>query len=245
VDNITALRLGLAIGAAGTATSLLLFALLRVSTVPREQPAEGPSPVGFRKPVLSAEDLKALRVVALIGLWMLGPALVAQFFNLYFFRTFALPVERVGLVIGVAHAATALVVVLSGELALRLGASRVLAGWLFLLGPTLLLLPVVGLYLAVLLYFIQGLSQPSANPLIDQMLMEGAAPERRGTISSWRNVAADASAIAGASLGGWIVTVGSFPALFVTAGLVGMAATIPLTSGLRNYQRSLADVAAG
>jgi predicted MFS family arabinose efflux permease len=91
-----------------------------------------------------------------------------------------------------------------------------------------------------MLYFLQGLSQPSANPLIDQMLMEGAAPERRGTISSWRNVAADASAIAGASLGGWVLTAGSFGALFVTAGLVGMVATVPLTAGLRNLQRSLA-----
>jgi MFS family permease len=244
VDPLTALRIGLAIGAVGTASSLLLFAMLHVSVDPRPASAGDAPTIRVRKPVLNGDDIRALRVVALIGCWMLGPALVAQFFNLYFFKAFGLPVDRVGIVIGVSHVVIALVVVLSGELALRLGASRVLAGWLFFLGPVLLLLPAVGLYPAVLLYFLQGLSQPSANPLIDQMLMEGVAPERRGAISSWRNVAADASAIAGASLGGWILTVGSFPALFITAGLVGMVATLPLTAGLRNLQRSLADVPA-
>jgi len=233
VDSITAVRLGLAIGAAGTASSLVLFALVRL----RPPVAGGPRPRTVLLP-----DSRSLAVVALIALWMLGPALPAQFFNLFFYRTFAVPVERIGFLFGVAHAATALLVLGSGELAVRAGPTRLLGGWLVLFAPAILLMPFAGLYGAAILYFLQGLSQPSANPLIDQLLMEGVPAERRGLLASWRNVAADVSAIAGASLAGWIVTDRSFTSVFLLAGVISLVATFPLTIRLKRFPGSYVPV---
>ncbi|MBI4503410.1 MAG: MFS transporter [Gemmatimonadetes bacterium] len=235
VEPLTALRGGLAIGALGTVVSLILFALLRLpggeasDTIERTRAGVGAATV-LSPP---AAHLRMLTVVGLIGVWMLAPALVAPFFNLYFFKTFSLSMDRIGMIFGVVHGLWALIVLASGELATRYGVSRVVAGWLFLLGPALVLLPIAGAGVALALYFLQGLAQPAANPLIDQILMERSAPERRGSISSWRNVAADGSAIAGASLGGWVLATGSFSALFVTAGIIGAAAALPLAAGLR------------
>jgi predicted MFS family arabinose efflux permease len=92
--------------------------------------------------------------------------------------------------------------------------------------------------LALVLFLVQGLAQPAANPGVDQMLMEGVLPARRGVISSWRNIAADVSAIAGATIGGWLLEKGSFSVLFVTAGSVGLLAAVPLVARLYQLRRT-------
>src|SRR5216684_4470616 len=56
--------------------------------------------------------------------------------------------------------------------------------------------------LAIVLYLLQGLIAPVTNPLIDQWLLGQTPRERMSAVSSWRQVAADASAMVGASVGG-------------------------------------------
>jgi MFS family permease len=239
VDPLTALRMGLGLGAACTAVSLGLYVLLRLPAT-REDPTKASSAGSTTPeppPLAPASHARMLATVTLVGVWMLGPALVAAFFNLYFFKTFALPVDRIGVIFGLANGGWALAVLLSGEVATRRGLSRMVTAWLFLFGPSVLL-PLAGSGAALALFFAQGLAQPAANPLIDQILMERSVPQRRGSVSSWRNVAADASAVAGASLGGWVLAHGSFATLFVIAGLVGVAAAVPLTTALRKLQAS-------
>ncbi len=239
VDATTALRLGLGIGAACTTASLGLYALLRLpATMETYAVPSGRTVTPEPAAPAPARQRRVLTAVALTGVWMLGPALVAAFFNLYFFKTFALSVERIGVIFGVASGVWALAVMASGEVATRRGISPVLAAWLFLFGPALLLLPLAGPRGAMVLFALQGLAQPAANPLIDQILMERSAPERRGSVSSWRNVGADASAIAGASIGGWVLANGSFGALFVVAGIVAIVAAIPLVATLRALRAS-------
>jgi len=240
VSPLAALRVALLFGAGGTALSLLLFLLLRVPSVGvADVPPAAAVKIGTPEASIApARHSGVLWFVLLVGGWMLAPALVAPFFNLYFLKQFSLGVDRIGLIFGLVHGLWAVLVLGSGELATRSGATRVLAAWLILVGPALLLLPAAGVGLALALYFAQGLAQPAANPLIDQLLMERSAPERRGMVSGWRNAAADGSAIAGASLGGWVLGTGSFPTLFLVAGAVGVGAAVAALAGLRGVTSS-------
>jgi predicted MFS family arabinose efflux permease len=227
VTRLTALRLGLAIGAACTGLSFLVYAALRLPAASQELPA---SPAHAEQSAIPpAPSRQVLLAVFLVGVWMLGPALVAPFFNLYFFKTFSLSVERVGLIFAVGNGLWAVAVLASGESALRWGVRRVAAACLFLFGPVVLLFPFAGLAGSLVLFLVNGAAQPMVNPLIDQALMERSLPARRGMVSGWRNIAADLSAMAGASVGGWILATSSFTGLFISAGIVALMAALPLT----------------
>src|SRR5205823_11590553 len=121
-------------------------------------------------------------------------------------------------------------VVASGEVASRVGARRVLVASLLLFGPAMWGLSLAhSVELAVVLYLLQGLIGPVTNPLIDQWLLGQTPRERQGAVSSWRQVAADLSAMIGASLGGHLLAGGGggggggagFETLFRVAGGMG------------------------
>jgi predicted MFS family arabinose efflux permease len=85
----------------------------------------------------------------------------------------------------------------------------------------------------MVLYVLQGLIAPVTNPLIDQWLLGQTERERRSVVSSWRQVAADVSAMVGASAGGRLLVGGGFDALFLVAGAVGLVGALGLIVAVR------------
>ncbi len=242
LPHLPAIRGALILGAVGSAASVLLFRALRaplertanVTSVPRA-PAPAPPLVNGASPEAKR---RMLLLVSLVAVWMLGPALAAPFFNIFFSREHGLPIARIGVVFAAVNGAWALAVLASGEAARRLGVSRVLNAALLLFAPAMLGLSVAGgLQLAVTLYFFQGSIAPVTNPLIDQWLLGQTSPERHGLVSSWRQVAADLSGIIGASFGGYLLATGGFDSLFRVAAAIGLIGGLGLIAGGRLGRR--------
>jgi MFS family permease len=226
VTPLNAQRITLLAGAIVTLTAGPFFA----SAGGGARPAEGPRSWPSAPPRRDREVTRQYGVpVASVALWMLAPALVIPFFNLFFLRVYELPVDRIGLVFGASHVGTALVIFASGLVAARLGARRVLTVWTFAFGPLLWALGFVHfLPMALGLYFLQGIVSPATNPLIDEILLERAAPERRGLVSSYRNAATEIAGVVGAGLGGVVLAANSFSALFVVTGGIAIVAAVVL-----------------
>ncbi len=144
------------------------------------------------------------------------------------------------MIFAIAHGVTALAIFGSGEVATRLGPRRVLAGWMLLFAPTVLVMAVAGsLEVAIALYLIQGFISPATNPLIDQILLELAPEGRQGSVASLRNVATEGGGAGGAALGGVILATGSFGTLFVVAGLTGLVTATVLILGLSKIRTNV------
>jgi MFS family permease len=228
-----AIRGALLAGAVLTGLSAVVF--LPVSRALRAARTERPTTVRPSLSELRIPPVLAAGVLA-VFLWMVAGGLVIPFFNLYFSRVHALPVDRIGALFAVAQAFTAVALVASGEAAGRLGARRVLAAWSLLFAPVLWLLPLAdALPLALALFFVQGLVPPATNPLIDQVLLERAPAGRHGAVSSWRNAATETSGLVGAALGGFLLERQSFTVLFVTAASVAAAGALALVVWLRAH----------
>ena len=243
VTPLVAIRIALLAGAVATLGGLILFVVL-----PRGDGGVGSGVGADTSAPTSGEDRAAavsslappppvpatvIILVVLVAAWMLGPALVTPFFNIFFNRELGLPVAQIGLIFAVAHLITACAIFGSGELAARLGPKRALAGWMLLFGPTMLAMAVVGsVGMATVLYLVQGFVSPATNPLIDQILLELAPASRRGMVSSWRNAATEGSGAGAAAVGGVVLQSGSFATLFATAGVTGLIAAILLLFGL-------------
>jgi MFS family permease len=227
-------RLVLVVGAGGTALAGWLFAQLDqdTATAPAVPRAGAPGPAS---PTPGAGDSPAaIRALPAILVWMLAPALVAPFFNIYFHRAHELSVERIGLAFGLAHAATAIVLLLNGEISARRSPHAALALWTFTFAPALWLLGgVSAIHWALLLYFVQGIASPAANPLIDEMLLAATPASQRGRVSSWRNATTEVAGIVGAAAGGLILRRLSFDALFASGAVVGLAGAAFLLVSLR------------
>ncbi len=226
-ERLPAVRAALVLGAMGSAASLWPFLALRLSAGPRPvgiAPA-GPQRAG-RKPI-GWRDVMPL--IGLVAVWMLGPALAAPFLNIFFSREHGLSIARTGFIFAGANVAWALAVLASGEVAVRIGVRRLLVTALLFFAPAMWGLSVAGsVGLAIALYFLQGLIAPVTNPLIDQWLLGQTPRERMSLVSSWRQVAADASAMVGASVGGRLLVGGAFNALFLVAGAVGLVGALGL-----------------
>jgi MFS family permease len=167
----------------------------------------------------------ALVLVALSGLWVASLTLASPFFNVYFNRRFALPIDRVSWIFSASTIATAILLTGAGEVATRLGARRTFAIWLALFAPAmwgLALATSVGV--AAACYLAQSLVSPAANSLLDQILLESVPAERRGVVSSWRQAMASGGQVLAQSLGGTVLAVGSFTVLFAVAGAFGLVA---------------------
>ena len=238
--HLAAMRGALILGAVGSAASVLLFRTLRgplarAAQVTAMAPAPAPDPVNGASP---QEMRQMLLLVSLVAVWMLGQALAAPFFNIFFSREHGLPIARIGVVFAAVNGAWALAVLASGEAARRFGVGRVLNAALLLFGPAMLGLSVAGsVQLAVTLYFFQGLIGPVTNPLIDQWLLGQTSRERHGLVSSWRQVAADLSGMIGASFGGYLLATGGFDSLFRVAAAMGLVGGIGLIAGARLGRR--------
>jgi predicted MFS family arabinose efflux permease len=173
-------------------------------------------------------------VLLFVLVWMLGPALGAPFLNIFFTRRLAVSVGQVGLIFAGAHLVWGACVMGSGEVATRTGTRYLLTATLAVFAPAVWGLSLASsLGAAVGLFILQGAVSPITNPLIDQLLLERVPPERHGAMSGWRNVAADVSAIIGASVGGQILAASSFGSLLVWAGVVGLVGAVGLTAALR------------
>jgi MFS family permease len=224
-DGPDALRAALLLGAACSLVGLPLFAALRIPR--RISPVVG-------APTTSGLPAAVPIAVLAIAVWMTAPALAAPFFNVYFQRVHGMAMDRIAVIFGAAHAATALCVVASGELARRLGPKRALTIWVFGFAPMLWSLAATGhAALAVTLYFLQGIVSPASNPLFDQVLLERAPVGRRGVVSSLRNAATELSGILGASAGGAVLAGASFGALFGAAGALALFAGVLVRLTLR------------
>lgn len=233
VSHLDAVRLTLMAGAACTALSVGLFALLPRAA---NQVAADRAPTARR-----SAPWFMLVPVAWVALWMLGPAFAAPFFNIYFTRTFSLSVGAVGAAFGIAHLLWGAGVLLSGELAARIGVYRALAVTVGAFGPAMWALSITGdVRLAGVLYVVQGLISPITNPLIDQALLTRVAAANQGLVSSWRQIAADASAVTGAAIGGQLVQAGGFASVFVAAGAVGLLGASGLLYRLRRMPPAVA-----
>ena len=231
LTHLPAMRGALILGAALSAASVLLFRTLRA---PVDRTAHGSAMAPASVPASPELMRRMLPLVGLVTVWMLGPALAAPFFNIFFSREQGLPIARIGVVFAAVNGGWALAVLASGEVARRLGAVRVLNAALLFFAPAMLGLSVAGgVELAVALYFFQGLIGPVTNPLIDQWLLGQTPREQQGLVSSWRQVAADLSGMIGASLGGYLLASsgGSFESLFLVAGAIGLVGGIGLIAG--------------
>src|SRR5436190_451046 len=172
--------------------------------------------------------------VGLVAVWMLGPALAAPFFNIFFAREHRLSIERIGFILAAANVCWAIAVLASGELARRVGVGRVLVVSLLFFAPAMWGLSFAGtVELAVMLYWLQGVIAPVTNPLIDQWLLGQTPRERQGAVSSWRQVAADGSAMVGASVGGRLLEGGACERLFAVAGAIGFVGGLGLIARAR------------
>ena len=250
--GLPGLRAALAAGAAGTLLAGVLFATLGLPAPPP------PERTGTRAPAREriARAVRGLAVpapvlarVGLIALWMLGAALVIPFFNLYFQRAHALPVERVGMLLATGQAVAAAAVFASGWMAGRWGPRAMLLAWVLAFAPAVWGMGMGGAFgLVFVLFLAQGAVAPATNPLIDQLLLESAPEDRRGAVSGARNLATEASGFAGAALGGWILERAGFGALFGVAGAVGWAAGLATVAAfaleVRRRRRGDADAPA-
>jgi predicted MFS family arabinose efflux permease len=230
LPRLAALRATLLAGAAGSATSLILYQALRVPADPTAPGATAPAVA----PLDSHLAREILPLIALLTVWMLGPALCVQFLNLFFSHVHKLSIERIGLVFAAASWGWALAVLASGELASRVGVRRVLFASLLAFAPAIWGLSLVAnVGLAVALYCVQGLISPLTTPLIDQWLLGQAPRERQGAVSSWRQIAADVSAMLGASFGGRLLAASSFQALFLVAGAIAFVGAAGVIASAR------------
>src|SRR5438093_2992736 len=233
-EQLAAVRGALLLGAVGSAASLLVFRRSRVPeggapVAAAAEPAAQSARVGTS--LLATRQL--LLLVGLVAVWMLGPALAAPFFNIFFARE-RLSIERIGFILAAANVCWAIAVLASGELARRVGVRRLLVVSLLFFAPAMWCLSFAGnVELAVLLYWLQGLIAPVTNPLIDQWLLGQTPRERQGAVSSWRQVAADGSAMVGASVGGRLLESGAFGRLFAVAGRIGCGGGLGLIAGAR------------
>jgi len=231
-QQLAAVRGALLLGAVGSATSLLVFGRLRVPehAAPLAAPAAQSAQVGTS--MLATRQM--LLNVGLVAVWMLGPALAAPFFNIFFAREHRLSIERIGFILAAANVCWAIAVLASGELARRVGVGRVLVVSLLFFAPAMWGLSFAGtVELAVMLYWLQGVIAPVTNPLIDQWLLGQTPRERQGAVSSWRQVAADGSAMVGASVGGRLLEGGAFERLFAVAGAIGFVGGLGLIARAR------------
>ena len=232
------LRTALLAGAAGTALAGVAYLLLRGGahgahrTAARSPGTWGVVPTGLAVP------REVGRLVLAVFVWMLGAALVLPFFNLYFQRVHGLGVARIGWVFAAAQALTAVVVFGGGELAQRWGPRRAFGVWGALFPAALLAMLVVpGAAPAVLLFVLQGLPGPAANPLLDEIVLDTAPPERRGAASSWRTAATEGSGLVGAALGGVLLERFGFSPLLALAAAVGGAGGWALWRSFRGARR--------
>jgi predicted MFS family arabinose efflux permease len=233
LPRLTALRLALAIGALGSVLAAVLFGVMPsgpAHRAPASNPAARPS---FRT------ALGVLPIVGFVWLWMLGPALGAPFLNLLFNRRLELPVSTIGLLFAAANLLWGAIVFASGDVAARVGRTRLLMLALAFFAPATWGLSVASsMGLAVGLFLLQGAVSPLVNPLIDQLLLERVPPSRHGLVSSWRNAAADLSAMAGASVGGRVLAASGFTPLLIGAGVVGLAGAAGLVLAFRSGERA-------
>lgn len=234
MSAVAAYRMVLVVGAGGTALAGWLFTQVgRDSSVaPAVPPPRAPGPAS---PALRTADSRvAIRALPAILAWMLAPALVAPFFNIYFHRAHLLSVERIGLAFGLAHAATAIVLFVNGEISARRSPRAALALWTLTFAPALWLLGgVSAVHWALLLYFVQGIASPAANPLIDEMLLAATPASQRGRVSSWRNATTEVAGIVGAAAGGLILRRLSFDTLFAWGAVAGLVGAVFLLVSLR------------
>jgi MFS family permease len=228
LGRLLALRVMLMMGALASAASWLVY-----SPLPVEIDAAATATGG----VVGADTALPREILARIGLlavWMVGTALVSQFFNIFFAHVYHLPIQRIGVIFAAGSWCWAAIVLASGRFASRMGVRRLLFVAAFAVVPAVWGLALGGsVAFAVALYLLQGAIAPLAAPLIDQWLLEQTPPERQGAVSSWRQVAADLSAITGAGLGGRILATGSFDSLFATAGAVSLAGAVGLLASTR------------
>lgn len=230
VERLLAIRVALLLGAIGSGAAILLFAGLPQRRLAHDESASA----GDRSATRVRLGRALLPVLLFVLVWMLGPALVAPFLNIFFTRRLEVSVGLVGVIFAVAHLVWGVCVMGSGEVATRVGTRYLLIATLAVFAPAVWGLSVASsLGAAVGLFILQGAVSPITNPLIDQLLLERVPPERYGVVSSWRNVAADVSAIIGASAGGQILAASSFGPLLVWAGVVGLVGAVGLTAALR------------
>lgn len=241
---LQAMRGTLLLGAGATALSVFLFYSLQISTKKTSGHREAGRSIAGSEAAISfrRQVREILPLVGFVAVWMVGPALVMPFFNIYFAREHGMPLEGIGLVFAVGQWLAALAVLVSGELATRFGLRRILATTLVFFAPAVWgLMLTTAIQLVVVLYFVQGLVSPVTNPLIDQLLFRLTPTERHGLVSSWRNAAADVSAMVGASTGGVLLAGETFALLFVTAGIVGLVGALVLVVGLRQLEYNVFD----
>ena len=235
VTAFAATRAALLIGAAGSLIGVALLFLLPATPgigAPRAPNLRD----AFRVPP------RLMLIVLMIAVWMTASGLVIPFFNLLFHREHDMPLERVASLFAISQLLAAAAIFISGAIASRFGARRMLWFWSLLFAPLLWALAAAGsLVLAAVLYVVQGIVAPATNALIDQLLMERAAADQRGRISSWRNAATEGSGFAGASLGGRLLEIGAFPLLLSTAGVIALFGAFGLNLILRPQRTAVAS----
>lgn len=217
VSRQSALTIVMLIGAVLTGIGAVVYATLNLPSVARGSRAA--------TAVSDATPPRVIILIILSGLWVASLTLASPFFNVYFTRTFQLPIERVSWIFSASTITTAILLTGAGEVANRFGARKAFVVWLALFAPAmwgLALTSSVGV--AVACYFMQSLVSPAANPLLDQLLFENVPAERRGVVSSLRQAMASAGQVLAQSIGGSVLAAGSFSILFAFAGGLGLLA---------------------
>jgi MFS family permease len=232
-------RAALLLGALVTlgAAALAPLALRSAHTGGGPVSPEGPRPRGLRGLAIS-RDL--ILIILVVGVFWTAGALPLPFFNIFFQREHAISIERIGIILGAGQILAAMAIFASGEGAARWGPRRMLLGWMWMFPPALWALAMAqSLAPAVGFYMLQAFVLPAVYPLVDQILLERAAPDRHGAVSSWRNLAVEGSGLVGATVGGFLLHAASFQGLFALAGAVALGAGLAAFVLLRRLGRAI------
>lgn len=220
-DPVIAHRAALLIGALVTLAAAAVAPLSLRHVARSDSHSHRTRTTGLRR--LAIPRSLALLILVFGAFWTAG-ALALPFYNIFFQREHGMAIGRIGLILSVGQLLTAGAVFASGEAAARTGTGRMLLIWMFLLPPALWGLALAGsMGPAIAFYMLQAFVLPSVNPLIDQIVLERAAPERHGAVSSWRNLAIEGSGLVGATVGGYLLEASSFAGLFIPAGFLALA----------------------
>lgn len=241
-DRVAAHRTALLLGAALTALAAVLAPLaLRTSSVGGEDaPSPGPpdrARAGAPSVRPMAVPMRLAFVILAVGVFWTAGALGLPFFNIYFQQVHAVRIERIGVILSVGQALTAVAVFASGESAARTGPYRMLVLWMLVFPPATWVLALAGdTSVAMAAYMVQAFVLPAVYPLVDQILLERAERARHGAVSGWRNLAVEASGLIGATVGGYLLQASSFQGLYGVAGALGLGGALLSILALRRLR---------
>lgn len=221
VDELTAYRVGLLVGAGFVAAAVWPFSRIAPSREPRTMRAPGLRRLdGIDVPLW----LKLIFPSFLVGM---GAGLTIPYLNLYFKNAFGMSDAAIGAAVAAGQVATFLGIVAGPIIAKRIGKPRAVFWTQVLSVPLILVLGWVrALPLALLAYLARQVLMNMSSPIQDNFALELVPPERQSLLNAVKMLSWTGSWTVAARVSGELIYRGGFKTSFaLTAGLY-LASTI-------------------